>query len=112
MNTILEMRLYKLRPGTRDAFDRVFREGALPMLGRHAITVVSCGPSLHDADSYFLIRAYPSLEQREKVLEKFYGSEEWLQNYDEKVMAMIESYNTVVVPASDPAIAAFTQNAA
>lgn len=96
----LEIRSYKLRPGTRERFDTLFRTGALPMLRRHGITVVDFGPSLHDADGYYLMRAYPSLEHRTKVLDAFYGSKEWMENYDADIMAMIDTYTTVVRPAT------------
>ena len=50
--------------------------------------------------------AYPSLERRQTMLERFYGSEEWLRNYEGAIMPMIESYHTVVVPAPEEATTA------
>jgi hypothetical protein len=99
----IEFRLYKLKPGMRDKF-AVIAKDAAEMLGRHKIAVVGHGPSAHDADSYFLMRAYPSLEAREKALAGFYGSDEWAKRFNDAVMGMIESYNTIVLEASDPAI--------
>ena len=99
----VEFRLYKLKPGTRDQFHSIANE-AVEMLGRHRITVVGHGPSAHDADSYYLMRAYPSLAAREKSLEGFYGSEEWAKRFNDRVMGLIESYNTVVLETSDPAV--------
>lgn len=99
---ILEIRTYKLKPGAGAAFDRIFREGALPMLQRHGIHVVGHGASELDPDSYFLSRSYASLEERESVLKGFYGSEEWMTQFDADVMAMIESYHTIVVGAQMP----------
>ena len=99
----VEFRLYKLKPGTRDTFHGIAAD-AVEMLHRHGITVVGHGPSAHDADSYFLMRAYPSLEAREKALQGFYGSEEWAKRFNATVAGMIESYNTIVLEASSPAI--------
>ena len=96
---ILEIRTYKLKPGKGAAFDRIFREGALPMLQRYGISVVGYGASRLDADSYFLSRSYASIEERETVLKDFYGSDEWMTRFDADVMAMIESYHTIVVDA-------------
>jgi hypothetical protein len=101
----VEIRLYKLKPGMRDAFHEVAKN-SVDMLKRHGITVVGHGPSAHDADSYFLIRAYPSIPEREKMLAGFYGSEEWTTRFNTTVMGMIETFNTVVLEATDPAIAA------
>jgi len=105
---IVEIRLYKLKPGVRDAFREVAKN-SVEMLGRHGITVVGHGPSAHDADSYFLMRAYPSIEEREKMLAGFYGSEEWETRFNATVMGMIETFNTVVLEATDPAIAALAK---
>ena len=104
----IEFRLYKLKPGTRDKFHEIAK-GAVEMLNRHKIAVVGHGPSAHDADSYFLMRAYPSLEAREKALQGFYGSEEWAKRFNDTVTGMIEGYNTIVLETSDPAIAAITR---
>jgi NIPSNAP len=100
---VLDLRTYKLVPGGRETFDRIFREGALPMLGRHEIEVVGYGPSLADQEHYYLARAFPSSSRREQQLRAFYDSEEWLQRYDDAVMELIETYHTVVIPlASAP----------
>jgi hypothetical protein len=109
-NHFLELRLYKLRPGARERFHEIFRTGALPMLRRHGITVVDYGPSVLDAEGYFLLRAYHSLEQRARVLEAFYGSEEWLKNYDAEVMSLIDTYNTVVLPHAPETIRLLTRD--
>jgi gamma-glutamylcyclotransferase (GGCT)/AIG2-like uncharacterized protein YtfP len=96
---ILELRVYTLKAGTRPTFEQRFAEQIEPMLQRHGINVVAAGPSLHDTDSFCLVRAFPSLEARERQLADFYGSEEWLDRHDDAVMAMIDHYSTCVVPA-------------
>ena len=102
MSGILDLRVYSLKSGTRAAFDDRFHARVLPMLQRHGIRVVSAGPSLHDDVGYHLVRAFESLDQRQEQLEAFYGSEEWMSEHDEAVMAMIESYNVCVIPAGRP----------
>lgn len=88
-SAILEIRTYKLVVGKRDEFDRIVHEHAPPMLGRYGIDVVRASPSLHDDEQYVLIRSFRSLDEREEQLERFYGSAEWLENYDERVMKLI-----------------------
>jgi hypothetical protein len=94
---VLDIRTYKVVAGRRDDFDRIFREHARPMLERHGIDVVAAGPSLLDDDPYTLIRSFDSLAERDRQLEGFYGSEEWLENYDGPVSALIDAYHVVVV---------------
>ncbi len=95
---VLDVRTYKLVPGGRAEFDRIFREGALPMLRRSGISVVGYGPSIVDEDGYFLMRAFASPAQREEQLGSFYGSDEWRESYEDAVMALIDDYHTIVVP--------------
>ena len=42
--TVVEIRSYNLKPGTRDAFHKRFVEKALPMLHRFKVDVVAYGP--------------------------------------------------------------------
>jgi hypothetical protein len=79
MARFVEIRSYNLKPGTRSAFRALMTEQGLPMLRRWNVDVVAYGPSLHDEDSYVLIRAYASLEERQRSQDDFYGSAEWRQ---------------------------------
>ncbi len=97
MSGVLDIRTYKLVPGGRDEFERIARDDALPMMRRHGIEVVAHGPSIDDDDHFVLIRAFPSASRRDEQLGSFYGSDEWRQNYEEDVMALIESYHVVVL---------------
>lgn len=97
MTAVLDVRVYELVPGTADEFDRLFRECALPMLERYGIEVVAYGRSRKDADRYCLIRRFASEAERDERLAAFYGSPEWLENYDERVTALIERYSTAVI---------------
>lgn len=98
---VVEIRSYNLKPGTRDRFHQLFLKEALPMLQRWKVDVVGYGPSLHDADSYYLMRAFPSVEERQRSEDAFYGSEEWLKGPREAVLAAIASYTTIVVRLDD-----------
>lgn len=98
---VVEFRSYNLKPGTRDAFHRTVREEAIPMLGRWHIDVVAFGPSTHDDDSYYLIRAYASLAARQREEDAFYGSDEWIGGPREAILRPIESYTTVVLELDD-----------
>ena len=94
---VIELRVYKLKRGMRDAFAERFHSQIGPMLERSGISVVHFGPSLADPDSFCLVRAFGSVEERQAALDAFYGSQEWLEQHDASVMAMIDSYNTCVV---------------
>jgi hypothetical protein len=78
---------------------------SLPMLRRWNVDVVAYGPSLHDNDSWFLMRGFASVEGRQKSEDAFYGSDEWKKGPREATLADIQSYTTVVVRFDDAAIA-------
>lgn len=101
---IIEIRTYRLKPGTRDEFVRVMREESLPLLAAAGIRVVAAGPSLVDEDGVeeaYLIRAFASVEDREAQEDAFYASAEWLEGPREAIVSRIESYHTVVLSAAE-----------
>lgn len=106
---ILEIRTYRLRPGTRDEFVRVLREEATPLMERFGITVVGIAASLADDEGNeeaCLLRAFSSLAVRQEREQAFYGSDEWRGGPREAVVSPIESYHTVVLETTDDAVRA------
>jgi ketosteroid isomerase-like protein len=97
---VVEIRSYNLKPGSRDRFHTLV-EQTLPLLRRAGIDVVAYGPSPHDRDSYYLMRSFPSVEERARSEDAFYGSDEWRHGPREAVFACIESYATVVIGVDD-----------
>ena len=98
---VVEIRSYNLKPGTRERFHQLFLKEALPMLRRWKVDVVAYGPSQHDADSWFLMRAFPSVTERQKSEDAFYGSDEWRNGPRAAILADIVSYTTIVVPLDE-----------
>lgn len=96
MQQIIEIRSYNLKPGMRLQFHTLFTQESLPMLERWGVDVVAYGESLHDKDSYYLIRAYASLEERQQSQDAFYGSDEWLKGPREALLALIENFTSAV----------------
>jgi len=100
VGAVIEIRTYKLRAGAGAEFHRLVVEESLPMLQRWGVEVVASGPSLDDEDSYFLIRAYPSLEELQRSQDAFYGSDEWRDGPREAIVSRIEDSQSVVLPAA------------
>jgi hypothetical protein len=101
---LLDVRIYQLVPGARDEFDRILRKEAMPLLERAAIHVVAFGPSLADDRGYALIRSFRSRSERDAKLGAFYGGQEWLERFDDRVGALIDAYHTVVIDVSGQAL--------
>jgi len=104
MNHFIEIRSYNLKPGTRDTFHRLFIEEAFPLLKGWNIDVVTYGPSMHDENSYYLMRRFDSLPHREQSEEAFYGSDEWRKGPREAIVSLIENYTEVVIELGDIAL--------
>jgi hypothetical protein len=101
MPHFIEIRSYNLKPDTRDQFHRLFLEEAPSLLKRWNVDVVAYGPSLHDENSYYLMRRFDSLAHREQSENAFYSSDEWRQGPREAIIALIETYTEIVLQVDD-----------
>jgi hypothetical protein len=101
---VLEIRSYNLKPGMRERFHELFVRESLPLLRRWNVDVVAYGASLHDKDSYFLMRAFSGPDERDRIEQAFYDSPEWRNGPRTAVLAAIESYTTTVIHADDRTI--------
>jgi hypothetical protein len=101
---IVEVRSYRLHPGTHAEFRRRFHAEALPMLRRRAIDVVAFGASMDDADGAFLIRAFDDLDDRRRREDAFYSSAEWRSGPREPILACIETYSDIVFDLDEATI--------
>src|SRR5436190_23960404 len=101
MARVVEIRSYNLKPGTRNQFHQMMIDLSIPMLKRWQVDVVDYGPSLQADDSYYLMRSYANLEELQQSQDAFYGSSEWRQGPREALLAMIETYASVVIAADE-----------
>jgi hypothetical protein len=97
MNHLIEIRTLTLQLYTRDQFHQLFIEKALPLLQRWNFDVVAYGPSLHDENTYYVIRRYDTLIQREEMEDAYYASDDWRKGPRETMLALIESYTDIVL---------------
>jgi hypothetical protein len=96
MNQVIEVRSLNLKPGSREEFHRLYVERALPLLKRWDFDVVAYGPSLHDENTYYVIRRYDTLAQREQMEDSYYASDDWRRGPREAMLALIENYTDIV----------------
>jgi hypothetical protein len=109
----VEIRSYRLKPGTREMFDQLMSDIAVPMLRRWHTDVVRHGASAHDDVSYYLVRAYAGVEDRQRRQDEFYGSAEWREGPRQAILDLIEDRaatqwitrpTSVVIPMDDDTI--------
>ena len=99
--SFIEIRSLNLKSGTRQEFHRLYIEEALPLLQRWSFDVVAHGPSQHDKNTYYVIRRYDSLVQREQMEDAYYASDDWRQGPRETMLALIESYVDIVLEVDE-----------
>ena len=104
MKKFVEIRSLNLKMGTRGEFHRHYLEKALPLLKKWKMDVVAFGPSLHDENSYYVIRAFESLEDRQTREDTYYGSTDWRLGPREEMLALIENYFDVVIEMEEQAV--------
>jgi len=110
MNHFIEIRSLNIKPGIRDEFHRHYIEEALPLLLRWNFDVVAHGPSLHDENTYYVIRRYDSLTQRDQMEDAYYASDDWRRGPREAMLALIESYTDIVLVLEDVTVEGFRNN--
>ena len=98
---ILDILILNLKKGCRPGFDRLYQELALPLLKRWNVDVIFFGPSLHEEETYLVVRRYKNVADRSKSQDEYYNSHEWKDGPREQIMSLIESYSSVVVPANE-----------
>jgi len=101
---LVEIRTYRLRPGTRAAFHDAVTNRALPMVRAFGMDVVAHGPVLNDADGYFLARSFASLAELTAQEDEFYGSTAWREGPREALVSRIETYLDTLLCMSPAAI--------
>jgi hypothetical protein len=93
----VDVRSYRLKPGMGAEFGRLVVSESAPLLRRHGIDVIAYGPSVHDRDAHYLLRAYASLEELERSEAAFYESDEWRLGPRASIMDCIDYYVSVVL---------------
>ena len=63
---MIEILTLNLKPGIRDKFHQLYLAESLSLQKKWKIEVVAYGP-WHDENSYYVIRSFKSLEDRQKL---------------------------------------------
>ena len=104
MTRLLEIRSYKLKPGSGARFHDLVTNQSVPLLRSWGMDVVAFGQSLHDPDSYFLMRAYNDLDHLQASQDAFYATEAWRKGPREAIIELIQSDANSVLWLSPEAI--------
>ena len=97
---IVEVRSYRIRPGRREEFIKLFETRAIPALRSYGMKVLGPLIDLENPNKFVWLRSFPSLEERERMKNAFYESELWKNELEAIAMPLIESYDVILCETS------------
>lgn len=78
---IEELRIYRFHPGQKKAFLKEFRK-ARRFMEKYGVTFVSAWENPDRDDEFIWMRSFVDAKAREKAIEAYYSSPEWLKIVD------------------------------
>ncbi|MGD0053192.1 MAG: NIPSNAP family protein [Vulcanimicrobiaceae bacterium] len=97
---IVEVRTYRIKPGLREKFIGFFESRAIPAQRSKGMRIVGPLLDLENPDVFIWLRAFPSLEERERMKSAFYDGEEWTAELEAIAMPMLEDYSVALTSTS------------
>ena len=98
---IVEVRTYKIKEGLRERFIDFFENKAVPVQRSKGMRILGPLLDLENPDVFIWLRAFPSLEERERMKSALYDGEEWKTELEAIAMPMLDSY-TVALTSMSP----------
>ena len=97
---IVEVRSYRIKPGKRDEFINLFETRAVPAQRTYGIQIIVPFLDIENPNKFVFLRSFPSLEERDRMKEAFYGSELWKNELEELAMPLLDSYDVILCETS------------
>ncbi len=97
---IVEVRSYRIKPGHREEFIRLFETRAIPALRSHGMLVLGPLIDLENPNKFVWLRSFLSLEDRDRMKNAFYEGELWKNELEAIAMPLIESYDVILCETS------------
>ena len=101
---VVEFLSYQLDPAKADRLHALMLESSAPLHLRHGIDIVTFGPSETGPNQYMLIRAFASLQDRERRLTAFYAHPDWRNGPRSEIIATIKTSTAVVLTLNAVAV--------
>jgi hypothetical protein len=98
---IVEVRTYKIKDGRRAEFLAFFETRAVPALRAHGMKVLGPMVDLEHPDTFVWLRAFPSLDSRDRIKAAFYEGKEWKEELEAIAMPMLDHYDVVLTEIAE-----------
>jgi len=97
---IVEVRSYRIKPGKRDEFIRLFEARAIDAQRSYGMKVTGRFLDVENPNKFVFLRSFPSLADRDRMKEAFYGGELWKKELEALAMPLLDSYDVILCEAS------------
>ena len=97
---IVEVRSYRIVPGRREEFIRLFESRAVPALRAHGMKVLGPLIDVENPNKFVWLRSFPSLEERDRMKKAFYEGDLWKNELEALAMPMLDSYDVILCETS------------
>ena len=97
---IVEVRSYRIKPGRRAEFVQLFETRAIPALRSYGMKVLGPLLDVENPNKFVWLRSFPSLDDRDRMKDAFYGSELWLNELEAIAMPLLDSYDVILCETS------------
>jgi hypothetical protein len=97
---IVEVRSYRIKPGHREEFIKLFESRAIPALREYGMQIVGPMLDVENPNKFVFLRSFPSLEERERMKDAFYGGPLWKNELEALAMPLLDSYDVILCETS------------
>jgi hypothetical protein len=101
---IVEMRTYKVKPGTRTRLLEALRGKTFDELKRIGVKCAGPWASTEDEVTIFWMRGFPDAAARGTMSSQFYGGAAWKNELADAFMPNLEKYDVVAVEMPESAV--------
>jgi len=95
-----EVRSYRIKPGRRDEFIKLFESRAIPAQREYGMKIVGPMLDVENPNKFVFLRSFPSLAERDRIKDAFYGGELWKNELEKLAMPLLDSYDVILCETS------------
>ena len=94
---LFELRLYRMRPGQRDAWVKFMEEEIIPFQASKGMVIVGSFVGEQDQDQYVWLRRFESEEERVALYKAVYETDHWKNTVAPRVAELIDREQIQVI---------------
>ena len=100
--SVIEIRIYEIHQGQRDAFVKLYDEVLLPAQRQFGLEVLGQFISLDDDQTFVWLRRFDNQDERQQKWKEFYGSALWRTQLGPRANPLLEDTSHVIAVQPTP----------